>query len=302
MNRKNVLLIFRKLVGERMFRFFKFNRELTWRMRGSGYFAIMLPTWRPSAVKEEMYRVYAFSFYVQPRKFSCTIYPDRLFLVSEFLAERYCIYFFDVIRNFFVKNAIRNFVVIDAGANIGMFSLTFTEFFHDLDPEVVAFEPLQQNITLLRFNTMQISSPFKIEVCGLGAETNSDRKMFVISYTGATINPVEAERYINERAPGLVTPIINIPITTLDTYAANHLQSKQIALLKMDVEGAEDEILAGSVDVIRLHKPIIIYCHEHIVNDPVKALEFLNGITPYKAIYHRATSTVCFIPETDGAS
>lgn len=295
MTKNFALSIARRLFGQRLFRMVKFNRELMRRMRGSGYFAIMFPTRSPA--KEETYQVKAVSFSMEPKKFSVTIYPDRLFLVSEVLAARYCIWFFDAIKKIFTEHPIANPVVIDAGANVGIFSLVFSNLFREFDPEIIAFEPLPPNISLLRFNTAKVPCRFTIEECGLGAKVEVDRKMIVISYTGATINQEEAQRYLEKRAPGTVPPTIDIPITTLDDYAATRFPGRNIAILKMDVEGAEDEILAGSVKVIKAHKPIIIYCYEHIVNDPVKALGFLNRIAPYTASYHRDTSTACFFPK-----
>jgi FkbM family methyltransferase len=289
------LSIARRLLGQRLFRMVKFNREMMHRMRGSGYFAIMFPTRSPA--KEETYRVKAVSLSMEPKIFSVTIYPDRLFLVWEFLAARYCMCFFDAIKNIFTEQPIESPVVIDAGANVGMFSLVFSSLFREFDPEIVAFEPLPPNIFLLRLNTAKVPCRFAIEECGLGAKVEVDRKMIVISTTGATINQLEAQLYLEQRTRKTVPPTIYIPLTTLDDYAATHLPGRNIALLKMDVEGAEDEILAGSVEVIKAHKPIIIYCYEHIVNDPVKALGFLNRIAPYTAIYHRDTSTACFFPK-----
>lgn len=52
---------------------------------------------------------------------------------------------------------------------------------------------------------------------------------------------------------------ITIPAVTLDKFAQDHLAP---AVIKIDVEGAEDEVLNGADIVIRHSKPILI-CEIH---------------------------------------
>ena len=45
---------------------------------------------------------------------------------------------------------------------------------------------------------------------------------------------------------------------SLDTLATRHLrEDEKIAFIKIDVDGAESELLAGGMETIRTHKPII---------------------------------------------
>lgn len=48
-----------------------------------------------------------------------------------------------------------------------------------------------------------------------------------------------------------------VPVTTLDTFAKEHLISR-VDLIKMDIEGAEFEALLGAQHVINAYRPVIV--------------------------------------------
>lgn len=123
--------------------------------------------------------------------------------------------------------------VVDAGANIGLYTLTAARLaapgvVHAFEPEPRTAERLRRNVELNGLTNVHV------EQCALGAAEG-------ISYLRAP-DPLE---------PGLATiiddgaTIAKVRVRTLDEYAAaNGIEG--IALLKIDVEGAEAQVLEGA--------------------------------------------------------
>jgi FkbM family methyltransferase len=64
---------------------------------------------------------------------------------------------------------------------------------------------------------------------------------------------------------------VEVPCVTLDS-----LELARVDLIKIDVEGMELEVLAGSTDVIRKHRPAMVV--EHVKSDAVKLLQWLEAL------------------------
>jgi len=117
---------------------------------------------------------------------------------------------------------------IDGGAYVGTWSVRMLERFD----RVVAFEPLDPNLECLRINApgaeiipLALSDVPGIELCEV--------KGAGFAHLGRGANKVQC--------------------TTLDSYSYDDL-----GLIKLDVEGHERQALAGAVETIQKHRPVII--------------------------------------------
>ncbi len=120
--------------------------------------------------------------------------------------------------------------IVDAGANAGMATL----YLHGRHPgaRIVAVEPDPGTYDLLEANTAAL--PGVTCVCGALA----DRDGTVVLHTGA-------ESWAASTRPGRGRPdAVVVAAETLETLAARHGLDR-IDLLKLDVEGAEAEVLLG---------------------------------------------------------
>lgn len=128
----------------------------------------------------------------------------------------------------------RTDVFVDVGANIGY----FTCLARSRDIHTVAIEPLQSNLRVLFRNLKANGWSDKIEIFPLAlAETPGLLELYGVS-TGASLMAGWA---------GTSTRNVRIvPVTTLDTLLGERFAGQRL-LIKIDVEGAEHQVLRGAV-------------------------------------------------------
>jgi FkbM family methyltransferase len=137
----------------------------------------------------------------------------------------------------------RNDWVVDAGANIGVYSLFFSE---RVGPTglVISFEPQAQIAGLLQTN-LSLNQRHRTLVwrCGLG-DAQGRLSLPPIDYR--TVNNFGG---ISLRADGEGAPV---EVRTLDSFAL-----RRCDLLKADVEGMEPAVVAGALATIRRFRPVL---------------------------------------------
>lgn len=151
-------------------------------------------------------------------------------------------------------------VIIDVGANIGLFALYIKKKYPTA--KIIAFEPAPATFAVLRQNLKLHNIDNKDEIdchqCALGSGTTETGTLtfFPNAPGNSTLVPEEKEKLIqaarmfmgDEAADMLVLGAtkVEVPIRRLsDVLAQRHPDLKQIDLLKIDVEGAELEVLRG---------------------------------------------------------
>lgn len=144
--------------------------------------------------------------------------------------------------------------IIDAGANIGNHSLYFSRYFK----QVLAFEPNPSTFRLLRFNTELVDN---IQLLNQGLGDEPGTLMLVEDSMNMGASSIVKQAGAEDRQ-------IPIDIQTLDTATAD---IDRIAMIKIDVEGFEINVLKGAGALIASHQPIIVF-EQH-------AGEFHNGTT-----------------------
>ncbi|MFC4550040.1 MULTISPECIES: FkbM family methyltransferase [Halorussus] len=137
--------------------------------------------------------------------------------------------------------------IVDAGAFIGTHSLAFADYVGQ-EGTVYAFEPQKEYFELLRRN-VELNNLTNVEVFN---EALSDQQ------GNLQIDDVEVEENQNFGANELdgaiehATSSTSVEVSTLDD-----LDLADCKLLKLDVEGAEADILRGGDETIRAHKPVV---------------------------------------------
>jgi FkbM family methyltransferase len=121
--------------------------------------------------------------------------------------------------------------VVDVGANIGNHSAFFSKV---MGARVTSFEPIKDNFRhLVKNNT---GDNYNV---GLG---DSEKEM---GYTDNNLNMGSCT----------LTDGFGIKIKTLDSY------NLAPDLIKIDVEGMEDEVVAGGIETIKKYKPVLVIEH-----------------------------------------
>lgn len=146
-------------------------------------------------------------------------------------------------------------VVLDVGANIGMFTR------HALArgaSKVVAIEPNPELVECLRRNFAAEIAAGSVVVYPKGLwHQDAELTLTSADELASTANSVA----INRGAPGVV-----VPLTTMDRMIGE-LGLDRVSFLKMDIEGAEAKALEGGRQTIRRYRPRMAIAMEHFLTD-----------------------------------
>ncbi len=152
------------------------------------------------------------------------------------------------------KEKILNKSIIDAGAHIGDSAIILSKYTND---KVYAFEPvstiyniLQENIKLNNIkNVVAVKN-------GLGSENIISE--INLADMGSTLR--ETPQHNKE-----LSKQEKIKIIKLDDYVNEH--NLEVGLIKVDIEGFEQEFLKGAENVIKTQKPTLILSIYHNSDD-----------------------------------
>lgn len=178
-----------------------------------------------------------------------------------------------------------NDVVIDAGANVGLFDLLA----HQFKPSVVyAFEPVTDTFAQLQ-DTLA-----KNKLTGIvpiqAALSDRDGSLEI------SIDPEcsGAASLVFERT----TQTESIKTATLDSWVKNN-NIKRIDFIKADIEGAERLLLEGGRDTIKTHKPKLALCTYHLKDDKEVLEKMVQEICPDYIVEHYAGKLFAYVEKLD---
>lgn len=154
------------------------------------------------------------------------------------------------VQQLFVKFLKNGAIVYDVGANYGFYSLLGAR----AGAEVFAFEPHKENAEALARHA---------DMNGLASHVHIVSSA-VYSYTGdiALEPPAIAGAHGNASTQprgSKTLNTVNVPCTTLDNFIQTNPEP---SLVKMDVEGAESEVLRGADRLFRVCRPHLL-CEIH---------------------------------------
>ena len=138
----------------------------------------------------------------------------------------------------------RGDTVIDAGANIGLFTIKAGK---EVGPEgrVIAIEPDETHLNFLRRN-IEANRLTNIEIVPKGVWSEKiERNLYLYDNTG------HHSLYSNEEFPKgcKQTGTVKLELDTIDNISGE-LGCKKVDFIKMDIEGAELEALAGAKEAL----------------------------------------------------
>ena len=145
-------------------------------------------------------------------------------------------------QKIFVKIIKKGDIVYDIGANVGFYTLLAAELV-GLNGKVYAFEPLPRNIFYLKKH-IEMNKCNNVEIIEAAVSSKSEKSFFIQrenTFTG----------YLSKDIEGIEIETISID----DLINKSSLPIPHI--IKIDVEGAELEVLKGAKDLIATKKPTI---------------------------------------------
>jgi FkbM family methyltransferase len=163
--------------------------------------------------------------------------------------------------------------ILDVGANIGTHTLAFAQFpfkrvtVHAYEAQRQVFYMLAGSVALNSLDHVYCHHK------AVSDQTNQAISVPVLDYDSpANFGGVEIEPAVNPDFTGKALPGAHEPI---ETVRIDDREFDNLKLLKIDVEGMENKVLAGATATIDRHRPLIFV--EYGKTDFTALLQFLRG-------------------------
>ena len=154
------------------------------------------------------------------------------------------------IQNIFTQQLKAGDVFYDIGANVGFFTVIAAKLVGD-SGKVYAFEPGSENASSIRHNA-QLNNFTQVEVIEKAVSSSSGQgKLLLAQYSGG-------HALATADAPPDLAGEVTVELVSIDDLIAQK-QIQPPNFVKVDVEGAELDVLKGMSETIKTYKPTIIY-------------------------------------------
>lgn len=175
------------------------------------------------------------------------------------------------LANWLKSKMAQDYSFIDVGANAGYFSLLAAKFATDPSQRIIAIEPVAENLKQIKRHIEWNHYP-RIEVLPF---VIADRDRMVEFSNSSNL---AANTYAESSSLHKNYPKVSLAAKSLDSICEDIKLKKFV--LKIDVEGAELDVLKGARNVLVTHQPeIILATHEcHVKNVEQDCLDFLKSV------------------------
>lgn len=139
-------------------------------------------------------------------------------------------------QSYWINTIKPDWTVIDAGANVGLFSIIFGK----LAKQVYAFEPSDTVLSLEK--NLQINNITNVQIVNLAlGDKVESRRDFIYQVWGE--HPIESI----------------FDFTTIDAFLSGSESERNIHIdaIKIDVDGFDYEVLLGAENTLRTQRPIV---------------------------------------------
>ena len=183
---------------------------------------------------------------------------------------------YDIIEHNFTPK--EDNIVIDVGAHIGPYTLKASKYV-GLNGKVVAIEADPANFDILNRN-IQLNKLTNVIALNYAAYSKEDKiRLYLLQEESSwtKYNTVNTDRAGNEKK------FVEVKANTLDyLLQSNGIKHEQVNWIKIDVEGAEFDVLKGAKNILSKSKDISLLIeihnlttHNTTLYEPIK--EFLNS-------------------------
>lgn len=174
----------------------------------------------------------------------------------------------------FFNFCTRSSLVIDVGANTGVFSLLACAASQTV--RVISFEPVPRVFDRLKRNIQLNGLTSRCELYNMALAEAAGNAQFHIPFADV---PSSASLDTGGFR-GVEGNVVTVPVTTLDLIVS---PGARVDLLKIDVEGFEDRVLEGMPRILGESRPTIII--ECLPDGPYKAINSILSALNYR-FYH----------------
>jgi FkbM family methyltransferase len=171
-------------------------------------------------------------------------------------------------RNIYGTHIHPGDIVLDAGANVGVFTRKALLFGAS---KVIAIEPGPENIEALRLTFAPEIADGRVVIYPKGIWDKDD-------VLKLSVDPIDSAR------DSFVRPIdnaqfISVPLTTVDKLV-EELHLPRVDFIKMDIEGAEQKAVIGARNTIAKFRPRMALCIYHVKGDETMVPKLVHDAAP----------------------
>lgn len=168
-------------------------------------------------------------------------------------------------------------VVLDCGANTGTF---VHEALSAGAAKVIAIEPSLGNIEGMKRTFAKEIAEGRVVVYPKGV-WNKDDVLELNVFENSTLDSFVMDA--RHEVPGQKPAKVRLPLTTIDKIVAE-LRLEKVDYIKMDIEGAERQAIAGGQETIRRFRPRMSIATENLDDDYLKVPEAVKAVrSDYKS-------------------
>ena len=174
------------------------------------------------------------------------------------------------LTTFVAKRIKAGMIAVDVGANHGYYTLLLADLV-EASGKVLAIEPHPRTAALLRRSVFVNGFDGRVKVLEAAAVARDGEDLFFYA------DPTEPKNaHVLEGAPEPSANITQVKGASLDRALAAY---GRVDFMKIDVEGAEEDTLAGGMGVIEKYRPdILLEFNVHRCKDPVGLLDRLEAV------------------------
>lgn len=178
----------------------------------------------------------------------------------------------DSIQQFIEQNLVRGRCAIDVGANQGLYTLTLLS----RAERVIAFEPNPGVAQILRHTLSEYIAQKRLVVEEVALSSFQGMLTFYLDLRPGLGGAASSVNLLHGMENS--TRKTSVVCTTLDFYCEANKISPD--LIKIDVEGHEPAVIAGSRKIVERHRPVVIFefWESWWTRDYRELFEYLNGL------------------------
>lgn len=150
------------------------------------------------------------------------------------------------LTQFFAQRVRPGMTVIDVGANAGYYTVLFGDAVGS-QGQVVAVEPVPSTVALLKQSVALNGHASYTHIAAVALGREPAGEAFMVLPEGEPKNAA----VVQQDVPGA----IRVPCTNLDMLVRD---LERVDLIKIDAEGAEEDIVAGMSELLARHKPSVL--------------------------------------------
>jgi FkbM family methyltransferase len=175
--------------------------------------------------------------------------------ISGHLLKGVSIWERNILQNYLQKYLKNNSLFIDIGAHIGLHSLGVMKYCQDMgyNVKIVSFEPQGGLYELLKYNlTNNNKSNFELNILNYGI-SNENKVIYdnILDYENKKNCGGHGIKNCKENKT-------NDNQERIELIKLDDLKYNNVSVIKIDVEGMENQVIEGAMNTIKNNKPIIL--------------------------------------------